>query len=263
MKEIFNQHNHYLSYEVDDRNDLTIGITTRQGGYSPYPENAFNMARYINDDPDNISKHQQILANEINFSCANWVFPIQTHENKVREVSSKDKGTNINALTEELHGIDGLYTYESDLLLTMCFADCVPIYLYDTQNGYIGLCHAGWRGTHSQIIKEMIEQYNGDVSNLRVVIGPSTSDSYEINEDIYQKFKTLPLDSEAYIVQRGQDRYGIDLKQANALLAIHYGVNPEHIVKTNHCTASETDLFFSYRVEKGQTGRMLAFIGRK
>ena len=50
MKEIFNQHNHYLSYEVDDRNDLTIGITTRQGGYSPYPENAFNMARYINDD---------------------------------------------------------------------------------------------------------------------------------------------------------------------------------------------------------------------
>lgn len=263
MKEIFSQRNHYLEYDIDSREDITLGITTRKDGYSAYPENAFNMARYIDDNQENITAHQKILADEIDFSCENWVFPIQTHENKVQEVFSDDKGKNIKALTNELHGIDGLFTYESNLLLTMCFADCVPIYLYDVKNKYIGLCHAGWRGTYTQILKEMIDQYNGELSNLRIVIGPSTSNTYEINEDIYNKFNSLPIDTSLYIEKREQDRYGIDLKRANELLAIHYGISPEHIVKTSHCTASETDLFFSYRVEKGNTGRMLAFIGRK
>lgn len=263
MKEIFSQHKHYLAYDIDDRSDITLGITTRRDGYSLYPENAFNMARYIDDKPENVTKHQSILADEIDFSRENWVFPIQTHENKVQEVFSTDKGKNINELTNELDGIDGLYTYESDLLLTMCFADCVPIYLYDIKNEYVGICHAGWRGTYSEILKEMIAKFKGDKSDLRIVIGPSTSNSYEINEDIYNKFTTLPIDAHLYTEQRGHDKYGIDLKLTNELLAIHYGISPKHIVKTNHCTASETDLFFSYRVEKGKTGRMLAFIGRK
>ena len=34
-------------------------------------------------------------------------------------------------------------------------------------------------------------------------------------------------------------------------------VKPEHNVKTNHCTASETDKFFSYRVEQGNTEECL------
>lgn len=54
--------------------------------------------------------------------------PIQTHENKVVKVTSNDKGTNIDALNDALHGVDALYTYEPNLLLTMCYADCVPIY---------------------------------------------------------------------------------------------------------------------------------------
>lgn len=263
MKEIFSQREHHLTYEVEDRTDLTIGITTRSNGFSLYPKDAFNMARYIDDKQENITKHQEILADEINFSCDTWVFPIQTHENKVKEVFTEDKGTNISELTDALHGIDGLFTYDSNVLLTMCFADCVPIYLYDIKGKYVGLCHAGWRGTHSQIIREMIQKYNGPLNNLRIVIGPSTSNSYEINEDMYKKFKTLPINSELYIEQRGNDCYGIDLKTANELLAIHYGIEPDHIIKSNHCTASETDLFFSYREEKGDTGRMLAFIGRK
>lgn len=263
MEEIFSQQNHHLSYNVQERPDLTIGITTRTDGHSPYPNNAFNMARYIDDNPENITKHQRVLADEIGFSCDSWVFPIQTHENKIQEVKSSDRGKNISELTNELYGLDGLYTYESNILLTMCFADCVPIYLYDTNSEYVGLCHAGWRGTQSQIIKEMIENYKGDIENLRIVIGPSTSNSYEINDDIYNKFKSLPIDSSLYIENRGQNKHGIDLKRANELLAIFYGVKPEHIVKTNHCTASETNKFFSYRVEQGNTGRMLAFIGRK
>ena len=91
-------------------------------------------------------------------SIENWVFPIQTHENKVAKITQDHKGVNIKALTDNLYGIDGIYTYEPNILLTMCYADCVPVYFYSESHGYVGLAHAGWRGTYGEIVKEMVKE---------------------------------------------------------------------------------------------------------
>ncbi|MEJ7474854.1 laccase domain-containing protein, partial [Staphylococcus saprophyticus] len=80
--------------------------------------------------------------------------------------------------------IDGLYTYDTNIMLTMCYADCVPIYFYSERHHYIGLAHAGWRGTVGQIVVNMIEEIDFDIKDLQVVIGPATSTSYVINDDI-------------------------------------------------------------------------------
>lgn len=189
-------------------------------------------------------------------------FPIQTHENKVVKIAGSDRGTNIDALTGDLHGVDGLYTYEPNILLTMCYADCVPIYFYSEQHHFIGLAHAGWRGTVGQIVNELISNVDFDLKDLSVVIGPSTSTSYEINDDIKAKFEALPIDINRYVFTRGTNRHGIDLKLANALLLENAGVPKDNIYITNYATSEDLSLFFSYRVEKGNTGRMLAFIGQ-
>ena len=42
---------------------------------------------------------------------------------------------------------DGLITREPGLALMMCFADCVPLIVVDTEQRIIALAHAGWRGT--------------------------------------------------------------------------------------------------------------------
>lgn len=262
MAEKFIKYNHVLLYEDEQNKDITIGITTREQGKSPYPSDAFNMARYINDNPSNITSHQEQLAEIISYPRENWVFPIQTHENNVVEITSRDKGTNIDVLTDDLHGVDGMFTYESNLLLTMCYADCVPIYFYSKQNQFIGLAHAGWRGTVAQIVNEMLKNVDFDLSELNVVIGPATSNSYEINNDIKQKFDKLPIDSSKYIETRDENRHGIDLKLANKLLLENYGVPKDNIYITQYATSEELTIFFSYRVEKGNTGRMLAFIGQ-
>lgn len=55
-------------------------------------------------------------------------FPIQTHENNIAHITKAHCGANIKTLGNELYGIDGMYTYDSDILLTMCYADCVPVY---------------------------------------------------------------------------------------------------------------------------------------
>lgn len=76
------------------------------------------------------------------------------------------------------------------------------------------------------------------------------------------KFETLPINSDKYIETRDTDRHGIDLKLANALLLkiVAYQLKILILQNTLH---QKTYRFFSYRVEKGKTGRMLAFIGQK
>ncbi|WP_461676143.1 peptidoglycan editing factor PgeF [Staphylococcus warneri] len=263
MTEKFIKQNHFLAYKDDKMTHTTLGFTTREGGLSMYPEKAFNMARYVDDRQDNITQHQNILANMIGFPRSEWVFPIQTHENKVAKITSDDKGVNIDAITNGLHGIDGLYTYEPNILLTMCYADCVPVYFYSEKHHYVGLAHAGWRGTYGEIVKEMVRHIDFDVTDLNVVIGPATSNSYEINDDIKMKFETLDIDTTQFIETRDSDRHGIDLKKANSLLLQSVGVPESNIYITDYATSENLDYFFSYRVEKGQTRRMLAFIGRK
>ncbi len=81
--------------------------------------------------------------------------------------------------------------------------------------------------------------------------------------NIKNKFEELTIDSTLYIETRGKNQHGIDLKKANALLLEEAGVPSKNIYVTEYATSENLDLFFSYRVEKGQTGRMLAFIGRK
>ncbi len=83
MNDNFKKQPHHLIYEELLQQGITLGITTRGDGLSDYPKNAFNMARYIDDCPYNITQHQLQLAEEIAFDRKNWVFPIQTHENKV------------------------------------------------------------------------------------------------------------------------------------------------------------------------------------
>ena len=39
-----------------------------------------------------ITEHQKMLASDIGFDRENWVFPIQTHENKVAKITQDHKG---------------------------------------------------------------------------------------------------------------------------------------------------------------------------
>ncbi|TDM03942.1 peptidoglycan editing factor PgeF [Macrococcus carouselicus] len=248
--------------ELKEIKNKVIGITTRQGGVSSYPQDSMNMALYIDDKADNVHENQRRLAEAIGFERQKWVFPIQTHENHIAEVGHSDRATNIEELTDALHGIDGLYTYDRDILLTMCFADCVPVYLYSETDDFIALGHAGWRGTKGRIVEELIKVYPYP-ENLRCVIGPSIcQDCYEVNADIRSQFSDLGLDETPYFKLKDNGHYQIDLQGLNKALAINAGVPDSRIEISGICTAAD-GRFFSYRAEQGCTGRMLAFIGTR
>lgn len=74
MQDKFIKDRHILKYDDEQLNHVKLGITTREDGLSDYPRNAFNMARYIDDNQDNITKHQELLASIIQFPREQWVF---------------------------------------------------------------------------------------------------------------------------------------------------------------------------------------------
>ncbi len=254
----FEQRPLYLAVD----NDRTIGITVRTGGFSPYPEDAMNMAHYIDDRPSNVINNQQQLADAILFPREDWVFPVQTHGNRITEVTPSHRGINIDGMTEKLYGYDGLWTLDKNILLTMCYADCVPVYLYSSVDSYIALGHAGWRGTLGMVTGELINAYRSP-EQLVCIIGPSICQAcYEVNDDIKCQFDQLPFNVEPFFQRNDDGLYNVDLKALNREIALYHGVKSENIYISPICTAEHDDLF-SYRREQGNTGRMLAFIGMR
>ncbi|MEK8083515.1 laccase domain-containing protein [Staphylococcus aureus] len=116
-----------------------------------------------------------------------------------------------------------MYTYDSNVLLTMCSADCIT-YIFIVHH-FIAL--AGWRGTYTEIVKEVLKHVNFDLKDLHVVIGPSTSSSYEIN-DTKNKLK-IPIDSAKHVKLEDEIVMVLILKKANAALLNYYGVPKENI----------------------------------
>lgn len=250
----FELHNHYAGSSSES---LTFGYTVRQGGHSPYPNQSFNMALYIGDDNKNVHAHQETLAEEINFPSELWVLPIQKHGGNIKKVTAADGGTNIKTLSDQLYDVDGLYTYDTGVLLTMNYADCIPVYVYSTVDNFTGLAHAGWRGTAEQITEKLINCYEGSKDNLRVIIGIGINkEYYEVDNTVIDALSQIPESS----YEQTDTGWQLDLKDVNKHQAIRAGINEEHISVTS--LGTERDEFFSFRLEQGNTGRALAFIGR-
>ncbi|TDL39172.1 peptidoglycan editing factor PgeF [Macrococcoides bohemicum] len=252
------------TYNVANDHNKVIGITSRHGGISDYPEGSLNMALYIDDAPFNVHHNQALVANEIGFKTSDWVFPIQKHGNNIQEAFLEDKGTNVLELTPKWLDVDGLYTNEKGILLTMCFADCVPVYLYSVKDDFIALGHAGWRGTVGLIVDRLIKAYTGNIDDLKCIIGPSvTASCYEVNDDIKRQFTELNLEIEDCFQINKNNMFDINLQEINTRIAMNAGIKQENITITTRCTSTENEEFFSYRLEKGKTGRMLAYIGTR
>ena len=248
----------YKHFVGVNNRDLCFGYTKRLYGFSDYPKDAFNMALYINDDVNNVHKHQEILAKEIDFQTENWIIPNQRHSNRVVEVTSKDKGTNVKTLSDELMNVDAMYTYEKDILLGMNYADCTPIFIYSMSDSFIGVAHAGWQGTKLEVLKELLRVYKGNIKDLRVVIGVAINkNSYEVDSNVVDGTWDIPSSA----IDIHGDKYLLDLKEINGKQAIDFGLDESQIHVTHYGT--EMDEFFSYRLEKGNTGRALGFIGRR
>jgi len=167
----------------------------------------------------------------------------QVHGNKIAaidEVGSAlraDRGRHgVASLPDrEFSGCDGIITNQRSVALGIYVADCCAVYIVDPKTPAIGLVHSGRKGTELAVvtnaIMQMIERFGSDPADLVVQLSPCIR----------------PLHYEVDFASQ-------IIRQCRAL-----GIHQIHDSDT--CTACDLRRYYSYRAEKGKTGRMLAVLG--
>jgi polyphenol oxidase len=155
----------------------------------------------------------------------------QIHGNEIGVVESCSRGP----VGREFPGCDGLITNQRGIALGVYVADCCAVYIVDSKTPAIGLVHSGRKGTELGVvttaIREMIDRFGSDPANMIVQLSPCIrSPHYEVD-------------------------FAVEIvRQCHA-----FGVKEIH--DSGVCTACDLNRYYSYRAEKGKTGRMLALIG--
>ncbi|WP_456271613.1 peptidoglycan editing factor PgeF [Bacillus sp. AK031] len=247
---------------------LKAGITGKQGGSSTGSFQSLNMGLHVNDEPEAVKKNRAILSETIDFPLDNWVCAEQTHGDNIQWVTKKDGGKGALDYSKSISGTDGLITGDPDLLLTMCYADCVPIYFIHPGRRLIGLAHAGWKGTVLNIAGRMVDEFTSQgvrAEEIKVAIGPSICrNCYQVDDRVIDKVKKLLEDcNEKPYNLKYEGQYELDLKQTNYQTLLNSGVPSGNISVSELCTACESTEFFSHRRDQGKTGRIMSFIGWK
>jgi YfiH family protein len=128
--------------------------------------------------------------------------------------------------------VDALATSVPRLPLVVRVADCGPVFFYDSKERVIAVAHSGRRGTQGNIVQAtldcMKETYDSRAENVIVQLGPCIRPPH----------------------------YEVDFAAEIGRQARAAGVVQFH--DCGICTASNLTRYYSYRAEKGKTGRMWA-----
>ncbi len=269
----------YLQSWMNRHPQLTAGFSSRNGGVSEAPLQSLNCAMHVNDDVEAVIENRQRIADALGWPFQAWTCAEQVHGKRVGVVKGGQKGSGNRSRASAIADTDALITDHKGILLTAYFADCVPIYLFDPHHPAVGIAHAGWRGTAQNIVGETVRamerEYGSKADQLLAAIGPSIGGCcYEVDRTVIGRIdeallahgmsecalEELRSSNELYR-PNGKDKFLLNLKEANRQFMIMAGILPIHIELSQWCTSCSTDLFFSHRKEKGETGRMSGWIG--
>lgn len=247
---------------------LVAGITTKKGGSSTGVFENLNMGFHVGDQSEAVCHNRNKVAEFIQFPVKHWVGAEQTHETLIRKVTSTDRGFGADTYENAFKGTDGFYTNEEGILLTLCYADCVPLFFISPEHRMIGAAHAGWKGTVNEIARKMVEQWGEEgilPNQIFVTIGPSICEKcYIVNDYVINFVENTLVDVEEKpynLINDGQ--YTLDLRKLNKIILLKAGVPADNIQITNLCSSCDQFEFFSHRRDQGKTGRMLSYIGWK
>ncbi|GAB7387648.1 peptidoglycan editing factor PgeF [Bacillaceae bacterium] len=255
----------YIRSWMEKDPHVVAGFTTRRGGCSEPPFHGLNCALHVGDDPEKVRKNRETVCRRAGFPFEGWTCAEQVHGSKIREVTREERGAGRLGQGEAIAGTDGLYTRERGIFLTSFYADCVPLYFYDPLRRIVGIAHAGWRGTVAGIgprmVQEWWERFGSRPEQIRVAIGPSIAGCcYEVDALVADPVRRFVPGWQEVLIPKENGKYMLDLRKANGNLLQKAGIRQEHIEISTYCTSCRNDLFFSYRKEKGRTGRMAAFV---
>ncbi|MFY7826602.1 MAG: peptidoglycan editing factor PgeF [Flectobacillus sp.] len=231
--------------------NLVAAETTRHGGVSEKPYTSLNLGLYSGDKKETIIQNRRILYDALGIGERRVAHSRQTHSDEVVVVT---RG-------KTFQGYDALVSNRKGVFLSVTVADCTPILIYDPVRQAVGAVHAGWRGTIKQItakaIQKMQEEFGTRPENCFAYVGTCIDEkNFEVGIEVADEFKP---DFKRFDDER--QKYLIDLKKANLAQLVDCGVPSQNIQVSQYSTILNNDDYYSFRKEKGNTGRFTTIIG--
>jgi len=269
---------------------LIHGFSTRGGGFSRvYSQGDLNLGFTKDDAPAAVERNRAAFLRAIGAVTRRGrggeLWPLVT----LRQIHS-DIIHGVDAVPHEPLVGDGLLTATPGLLLAIQTADCLPVIVVDAKRHGVGVFHAGWRGTVKRIVEkgvgEMFRCFGSRPGDLQATIGPGVQGCcYEVGEEVRARFESqfayagrlfrevkesdpvrekyplLFLTARAPGHSELPGKIFLDLVEANRRQLVAAGVGAKNIEACGPCTNCHSELLFSYRAEKGRTGRMMGVAG--
>jgi YfiH family protein len=244
-----------------------FAFSGRTGGISAPPFASLNVGMHVGDCPQAVQENRGRVLGELNVSSRQLVEAEQVHGARaivVTEQWLREHGGERCVAA----GADALVTSAGTVVLSLYFADCVPVFLAARSGRAIGLAHAGWRGTSKGVAAETVRvmsvRFGLEPRDLRAVIGPCIGPCcYEVGDDVMEAVaQSLPPDADVSGIAwpaEAQAKWMLDLAAANAAQLRHAGLPAGAIELDGRCTSCEHDTFFSVRADGRVTGRCGAF----
>jgi polyphenol oxidase len=233
------------------------GFSTRHGGVSKGAFSSLNLGRDTGDHPENIEENRARflklagLGARLQLAQADQVHGV--------EIAVVDRGG--------VHGTaDALMTSAENVGIAVRTADCAPLLVaaLDESGKYaerVAAVHAGWRGAVAGIATRAIAALEVEPRRVAVAIGPSIGPAaFEVGEEVIEAARTSLGGAEPPFHYDASGRAHLDLRGLIIRQLLAIGIERGKIELVGGCTASEPELFFSHRRDRGKTGRHLSLI---
>ena len=235
-------------------------FSTRIGGVSGKPFDSMNLGTVgsgdsgAQDSIENIRANQKLIRGAIGCAAREACNVHQVHGADVLTASPGEP-------FENGRKADAILSNDPGRVVSVKYADCVPILLASEDGRFVGAIHAGWRGLIAGAVPAAVamlkDRHPGEVL---AAVGPCIGyDAFEVGPEVLRAF--VGRFGECAPIRREGEKGRVDLREAVRRQLNEAGVT--RIDLTDRCTVRDEDEFFSHRRDNGITGRMAAFIGAR
>ncbi len=255
----------YLFSDVANGVGAEFIFSTRLNGTSPIPFDSLNMAFTTADTVSNIINNRRLFFKRFNIDLSKVVYMQQTHGINIQIADKSDAGRGAKEYLSGFPDTDGILTNDPEIVVCGCFADCVPVWIYDPIRKAGGIIHAGWKGTAQSIvkhgIKKLSEWFGTETKDIIAGIGPSIGPCcFKVDQITAQDITFSIANHQRNRVtsdESGED-VNLDLWLINSLQLQDAGVLTQNIITAGQCTCCMQDIYHSFRRDKEMSGRMSA-----
>jgi YfiH family protein len=218
-------------------------------GNSQPPYDAFNLGLRSGEDENIVQANRELLERALQLpSSPRWLS--QVHGDRSLRVTEE--------IFDGEQQADAVFTTQSNIVLAILTADCLPILLCADDGSEIAAIHAGWRGLSAGIVESTVARLRTPRSNFLAWLGPAIGRaSYEVGDEVRTAFVAKFSGTASAFVATRPEHWLCDL-YALVRQKLH-AVGVEKIFGGNFDTFTDSR-FYSYRRDGVRSGRFASLI---